>query len=152
MYCSNLSCKFSRQTQKKLVGFSHYRHFSDQRDQRISLSIFLGFEQKLLLALISYCLVKASSLKVNVAKAQESLASTNTKLDIKYVKYNHFLWNDGLLCCPVLNPQITGLPLFPLDPSENESRAQCPIAPLRVKSAGAPTVVNPSYGGAIEKT
>jgi hypothetical protein len=28
MYCSNLSCKFSRQTQKKLVGFSHYGHFS----------------------------------------------------------------------------------------------------------------------------
>jgi hypothetical protein len=27
MYCSNLSCKFSRQTQKKLVGFSHYGHF-----------------------------------------------------------------------------------------------------------------------------
>jgi extradiol dioxygenase family protein len=26
MYCSNLSCKFSRQTQKKLVGFSHYGH------------------------------------------------------------------------------------------------------------------------------
>jgi hypothetical protein len=29
MYCSNLSYKFSRQTQKKLVGFSHYGHFSD---------------------------------------------------------------------------------------------------------------------------
>jgi hypothetical protein len=29
MYCSNLSCKFSRQTQKKLVGFSHYGHFSN---------------------------------------------------------------------------------------------------------------------------
>jgi hypothetical protein len=28
MYCSNLSCKFSRQTQKKLVGFSHHGHFS----------------------------------------------------------------------------------------------------------------------------
>jgi hypothetical protein len=28
MYYSNLSCKFSRQTQKKLVGFSHYGHFS----------------------------------------------------------------------------------------------------------------------------
>jgi hypothetical protein len=30
MYCSNLSCKFSRQTQKKLVGFSHYGHFRAQ--------------------------------------------------------------------------------------------------------------------------
>jgi hypothetical protein len=30
MYCSNLSCKFSRQTQKKLVGFSHYGHFSSK--------------------------------------------------------------------------------------------------------------------------
>jgi hypothetical protein len=27
MFCSNLSCKFFRQTQKKLVGFSHYGHF-----------------------------------------------------------------------------------------------------------------------------
>jgi hypothetical protein len=26
MYCSNLSFKFSRQTQKKLVGISHYGH------------------------------------------------------------------------------------------------------------------------------
>jgi hypothetical protein len=28
MYCSNLSFKFYPQTQKKLVGFSHYGHFS----------------------------------------------------------------------------------------------------------------------------
>jgi hypothetical protein len=28
MYCSTLSFNFSRQTQKKLVGFSHYGHFS----------------------------------------------------------------------------------------------------------------------------
>jgi hypothetical protein len=28
MYCSNLSFKFSRQTQKKLVGILHYGHFS----------------------------------------------------------------------------------------------------------------------------
>jgi hypothetical protein len=34
MYCSNLSFKFSRQTQKKLVGFSHYGHFSSQEVPR----------------------------------------------------------------------------------------------------------------------
>jgi hypothetical protein len=30
MYCSNLSFKFYPQTQKKLVGFSHYGHFRDK--------------------------------------------------------------------------------------------------------------------------
>jgi hypothetical protein len=34
MYCSNLSCKFSRQTQKKLVGFSHYGHFNNKKNKK----------------------------------------------------------------------------------------------------------------------
>ena len=39
----------------------------------------------------------------------------------------------NLLCCPVLSPQITGLPLFPGELTENESEVQSPIAdPLKV--------------------
>ena len=34
-----------------------------------------------------------------------------------------------LQCCPVLNPHITGLPLFPGTPITNESLVQSPIAP-----------------------
>jgi hypothetical protein len=33
---SNLSFKFSRQTQKKLVGFSHYGHFSKAKKKGLA--------------------------------------------------------------------------------------------------------------------
>jgi hypothetical protein len=37
MYCSNLSFKFSRQTQKKLVGISHYGHFNNKKKKNNKL-------------------------------------------------------------------------------------------------------------------
>jgi hypothetical protein len=39
MYCSNLTFKFYPQTQKKLVGFSHYGHFRKLHNSMQHVSI-----------------------------------------------------------------------------------------------------------------
>jgi hypothetical protein len=53
------------------------------------------------------------------------------------------------LCCPVLNPQMTGDPLFPGEATEKESVAQSPIPAPSVNGAAEGRITVPVLGPSI---
>ena len=102
---------------------------------------------------MSYCLDTLSVLNVNVAIDPVDTASINTN-KMQITKHRvillWFLRKSLVLCCPVLKPQIIGVPKFPGDTTLNVSLEQVPTAPAFFGVAAALRVV-PVTGSAILK-
>jgi hypothetical protein len=83
MYCSNLSCKFSRQTQKKLVGFSHYGHFSSGlRGRRKTYHTILKLGDHALFKMVWYPLCKTCPWRSQKSKKKSKKNAKNGLLKL----------------------------------------------------------------------